>query len=231
MNFPCCPPADPGPEFRLPLVQPYGYTGREYDAESGLYHYRARACDPASGMFVQSDPIGFAGGTLSIYQYTQSDPVNLDDSSGLTTADMYIGTGVSAGSATAGGYGMFAAINPAVGNILHVMRNATKFLPVVVVGSSAPDMPPPGDCSKEFVAKIRKNAKRIADQGMSCKGIPKSAIVERSLRGGRAAQVWFWRDFLNKVCFRGSNPGHRGEAERARQNMIECFAVDSGAWP
>lgn len=28
------------------LSQPYAYTGREYDPESGLYHYRARVYDP-----------------------------------------------------------------------------------------------------------------------------------------------------------------------------------------
>jgi len=39
--------------------QPYGYTGREYDAESGLYHYRARAYDPKLGLFIQSHAIGF----------------------------------------------------------------------------------------------------------------------------------------------------------------------------
>jgi hypothetical protein len=31
------------------LQQPYGYTGRDYDAESGRYHYRAGACDPLAG--------------------------------------------------------------------------------------------------------------------------------------------------------------------------------------
>ena len=212
-------------------MQPYGYTGREYDHESDLYHYRARAYDPRTGTFIQSDPIELAGGTISIYQFVQGDPVNLGDPTGLMAADMAINTGVGAGAATAGGYGIFAAITPALGRILQVTRTAATLLPVVVVGSSAPDMPPPGDCDKAFVAKIRKNLKRIAQQGYSCQGLPKSAIVERSLRGGRAAQVWFWRDFLNNICFRGSNPEHRIEAARARNSMIDCFAVVSGAWP
>ena len=34
----------------------YGYTGREYDAESGLMYYRARVYDPAIGRFLQTDP-------------------------------------------------------------------------------------------------------------------------------------------------------------------------------
>ena len=39
------------------LDQPYTYTGREFDAERGLYHYRARAYDPTTGRFLQKDPI------------------------------------------------------------------------------------------------------------------------------------------------------------------------------
>ena len=34
----------------------FRFTGREEDAESGLYHYRARAYDPAAGRFLQPDP-------------------------------------------------------------------------------------------------------------------------------------------------------------------------------
>jgi len=66
------------------LHQPFGFTGREYDAESGLYYYRARYYDPALGMFIQSDPIGFAAGDLNIYAYVGNDPFNWTDPSGLT---------------------------------------------------------------------------------------------------------------------------------------------------
>jgi RHS repeat-associated protein len=64
--------------------QDVGFTGREYDAESGLYHYRARTYDPASGRFLQSDPLGFAAGDLNLYAYTWNDPANWTDPSGLT---------------------------------------------------------------------------------------------------------------------------------------------------
>ncbi len=65
------------------LNQPFAYTGREYDAESGLYYYRARHYDPALGQFIQSDPIGFAAGDLNIYAYVQNDPFNWSDPGGL----------------------------------------------------------------------------------------------------------------------------------------------------
>ncbi|KAA5539025.1 RHS repeat-associated core domain-containing protein [Roseiconus nitratireducens] len=35
------------------------YTGREWDDELGLYHYRARMYDPICGRFLSRDPIGY----------------------------------------------------------------------------------------------------------------------------------------------------------------------------
>jgi len=45
----------------------YTYTGREWDGELGLYHYRARIYDPESGRFVSRDPIGYVDG-MSLYR-------------------------------------------------------------------------------------------------------------------------------------------------------------------
>jgi len=39
------------------VANPYTYTGREVDAESGLYHYRARYYDPTIGRFITEDPL------------------------------------------------------------------------------------------------------------------------------------------------------------------------------
>jgi RHS repeat-associated protein len=58
------------------------YTGREYDAETGLLYNRSRYYSPATGRFISQDPIGFAGGSTNLYQYANNDPVNLSDPSG-----------------------------------------------------------------------------------------------------------------------------------------------------
>ena len=60
------------------VEQPYTYTGRELDSETGLYYYRARYYDPATGRWLQKDPIGIEGG-LNLYSYTDDDPVNYID--------------------------------------------------------------------------------------------------------------------------------------------------------
>ena len=65
--------------------QPYSYTGREWDEESGLYYYRARYYDPGVGRFIQKDPIGLAGG-MNLYSYVGGNPVKYIDPLGLWTA-------------------------------------------------------------------------------------------------------------------------------------------------
>lgn len=39
------------------FIQPYTFTAREFDPETGLYFYRARTYDPTTGRFLQEDPI------------------------------------------------------------------------------------------------------------------------------------------------------------------------------
>ncbi len=72
-------------EFQLDanFDQPYTFTARELDSETGLYHYRARALDSSIGRFLQQDPMGFAGGDFNLYTYVANQPVNLLDPLGL----------------------------------------------------------------------------------------------------------------------------------------------------
>lgn len=65
------------------VPNPLRFTGREYDAESGLYFHRARYYDPEVGRFISEDPIGLAGG-INPYVYVENDPVNRRDPFGLT---------------------------------------------------------------------------------------------------------------------------------------------------
>ncbi len=70
------------------FVQPYTYTGREYDEESGLYYYRARYYDPKIGRFISEDPIGLEGG-INLYVYVKNSPINFTDPSGLETCHWF----------------------------------------------------------------------------------------------------------------------------------------------
>ncbi len=59
----------------------YGFTGREYDSETGLYYYRARYYDPNVGRFLSEDPIGLNGG-INEYAYAHNDPIGRIDPAG-----------------------------------------------------------------------------------------------------------------------------------------------------
>ncbi|MEO1005008.1 MAG: RHS repeat-associated core domain-containing protein [Cyanobacteria bacterium J06638_38] len=60
----------------------FGYTGREFDPETGLYYYRARYYDPEVGQFISQDAIGFNAGDMNLYRYVTNSPINYSDPSG-----------------------------------------------------------------------------------------------------------------------------------------------------
>jgi RHS repeat-associated protein len=65
------------------FLQPYAFTSREFDSETGLYHYRARQYDARTGRFTAVDPLGFAAGDVNLYRYVKGNPIRYVDPSGL----------------------------------------------------------------------------------------------------------------------------------------------------
>jgi RHS repeat-associated protein len=61
----------------------FGYTGREFDEESGQYYYRARYYDAGVGRFLSEDPISFKGGDANLYRYVGNSSIVAVDPSGL----------------------------------------------------------------------------------------------------------------------------------------------------
>lgn len=64
------------------LANPFQYTGREFDQETGIYEYRHRYYDQSAGHFISEDPIAFEGG-LHFYRYVNNNPTILVDQMGL----------------------------------------------------------------------------------------------------------------------------------------------------
>jgi RHS repeat-associated protein len=52
----------------------YAFTGREWDAETGLAFSRARYYDPKEGRFISEDPLRFDGG-YNFYAYVDNNPI------------------------------------------------------------------------------------------------------------------------------------------------------------
>jgi RHS repeat-associated protein len=64
------------------LTNPFQYTARESDPETGLYYYRFRYYDSNFGRFITEDPIGLRGG-VNFYRYVVNNPTTLSDPFGL----------------------------------------------------------------------------------------------------------------------------------------------------
>jgi len=75
---------------------------RENDG-TGINYYRARYYDPSLHRFISEDPIGFAGGNVNLYGYTNNSPTNFRDPSGNfvqapVVAGVFCATGAIAGA-------------------------------------------------------------------------------------------------------------------------------------
>jgi len=65
------------------VTNPFQYTAREFDPETGLYYYRARYYDPTAGRFLTEDPSAFAS-DHNFYEYVSNGPTNWVDPFGLS---------------------------------------------------------------------------------------------------------------------------------------------------
>jgi len=122
------------------VTQPYTYTAREYDPETGLYFYRARQYDARTGRFLQKDPIGFKAGDVNLFRYGGNSPTNATDPMGLESgvATMPWNWGVGGARTGAGALGG-AACGTAGAAAIFVLG-------VPSATSSCADYPPKDEC-------------------------------------------------------------------------------------
>jgi RHS repeat-associated protein len=66
------------------------YPGQYFDSETGLFQNYFRDLDPATGRYVESDPIGQQGG-INTYAYVDSNPIDNLDPFGLCKVELRFG--------------------------------------------------------------------------------------------------------------------------------------------
>jgi RHS repeat-associated protein len=99
------------------------FPGQHYLPETGLYYNCFRDYDPQSGRYIESDPIGLAGGSYSTYAYARGNPISFADPLGLW---WHLGDPVPQGvvNASAGlgdaALGMFFLNGQKIRNALHI---------------------------------------------------------------------------------------------------------------
>ncbi|MBO1350517.1 MAG: RHS repeat-associated core domain-containing protein [Hormoscilla sp. GUM202] len=96
-----------GTAYGNPDIISYRYTGQEFDAELGLYNYRARFYDPSLGRFYATDPKAqFA----SPYLYAGNNPIMLVDPNGKLAFLAVLLIGALVGAAIGGGVAAYTGV-------------------------------------------------------------------------------------------------------------------------
>lgn len=69
------------------LANPFQYTGRDFDAETGLSYYRARYYDPQTGRFLSEDSAQSIAG-VNFYLYVRGNSIAYRDPFGLSPSSI-----------------------------------------------------------------------------------------------------------------------------------------------
>ena len=125
----------------------YAFTGREWDAETGLYYYRARYYDPKIGRFISEDDRYIDGPNL--YPYVRNNPTSYVDPRGHEAVTATVGAIALGGTAPAWAVPVGVAVTGAVAikmawDIGEVMADRLFPLPPLPPSTPVTGRPPGG---------------------------------------------------------------------------------------
>ncbi|MEO8388949.1 RHS repeat-associated core domain-containing protein [Polaromonas sp.] len=138
-----------------------GATVQTFDAESGLFQNWNREYNPRIGRYMQSDPIGLAGG-INTFSYVGGDPLRLTDPVGLQAQAVGCALGLPFGGPIGCGVGVgVTTIGTVIGvGVIASMPGDTR------------KTPRPGDMTRE---EERQFDRHCANSGDPCSELKKAA--------------------------------------------------------
>ncbi len=167
------------------IGEPFQYTGRRFDSETGLYYYRARYYSPQLGRFLQTDPVGYRD-DVDLYTYVDNDSLDKTDPSGriaeVLPVIIVVAAGLSSGCASIPS--CTQSITDTLSNIGNSIQssfdrfkhfalgpedpnNPANSSPDENNGASSSGTPDPDDPEKTDYAKKRQAERKVSDERVS----------------------------------------------------------------
>jgi len=178
----------------------FAYAGRDWDAEAGLYYYRARYYNPRIGRFISEDPAGLFGGDANLYRYVLNSPTRYTDPDGLGWFSYYTrkflraADKFTAGFADAITFGLTTKIRKSLyGRVATRNHKGGLFIAGQVVGTAVSIViPAAGQASAVKAAKLIKQSKatmryaqklaaqsrKMAQRYMNVKAVPPKVLKD-----------------------------------------------------
>jgi RHS repeat-associated protein len=73
----------------IPVVNNLRFPGQYFDEETGLHYNYHRDYDPATGRYLEADPMGIQRGMDHLYLYAFGSPIRFVDRGGLDPGDVF----------------------------------------------------------------------------------------------------------------------------------------------
>jgi RHS repeat-associated protein len=214
--------------------------GQYYDVETGLNYNYSRDYDPATGRYVESDPIGLAGGSYSTYAYADGNPVSNSDATGQFVWFAIPGICAAGGCealAAAMGFSVYlstpagqeaaedaaAAAANAASAVANAMSNSSSSTSAT---SAAANCPNQNECDR-LNQRVQAAKKKVGPFGACKEGM---SLPELDIRYDLWLELATARAIRDVKCWNGGDEGHQSAQADAWRQVGRCTRLKNPNW-